>query len=282
MKFKIFRYPLFYQRIFFSLFLLQFVSHLLAINVQARELIIMGANWPPMEFKDENDNAVGVDVDIVKHVFGELGVEIKVKIYPFKRAWLMMVDGDVDAQLSMSKKPYREEHAYYPKTPLWKAEYVFFTRKELKNRLKIVGYDDIKRHNLTIGINAAASYHESFWKAFPSKEKEKGKYNESLEAVNSNPTKQNFRKLALKRIDLYPMAKVPGLYLIKQLGLEDELTHYDNIIFSKDYPMIFSKKSDYKDSKYPNILAVMNAFDKKLAELQKTPKYQKFFDKWLQ
>jgi len=52
------------------------------------------------------------------------------------------------------------------------------------------------------------------------------------------------------------------------------------VLFSKPYPNVFSKASTFKSKKYPNIKALMNAYDKELAKFKKTKEFKAIFDKY--
>ncbi len=202
----------------------------------------------------------GIDVDIARLIFKKLNINADFQIHPWTRAWAKIEKGEADAVFSASRKDKRKPYLYYPKEDMWKSEYVFFVHKDDK-KTKFRGYQDAK--GLKVGIIRGNSYHESFWKA-------------KLITEEVKNMDLNFKKLNKKRIDLFPCDKTVGLYSLKLMKLQDNITYYDFIIFSKGYPMSFAKKSSY-----PNIEKIAKSFEKELIQLKKSGEYDKIMKKWL-
>lgn len=262
------------KKIFCLLFLAIFCLTTNLVQAEDKKLLIVGEGFPPFEFTDESGNVVGIDIDIAKHIFAKLGVNCTFQIHPWARVWQMIQDGKADACLSTSKKPEREAYLYYPQEDMWKSEFVFFVRKENKKET-FNGYEDAKKLNLKIGIIRGNSYHDSFWNAFPYQDAEKKVLNAQLdEAVDMEI---NLKKLAARgRTDLYIVDRIVGLHGLKKLGLQDEVTYYDTVLFSKGYPMPFAKNSSY-----PDIQALCDKFSRELAEMKRSGEYDKILQKWL-
>ena len=243
-----------------------------------RELLVVGEEFAPFEF-ERNDEVVGIDIDIATHIFKKMNIPITFKILPWKRAWRMVETGKTDAVLSTSRKKNREPYLWYPKENMWISEFVFFVRKD-KFQPNFKGYETAIQQKLKVGIINGNSYHPSFWTAFPYQDGSttfQGPsigLNEYLDGGNN--LKINLKKLANGRIDIYPADKVFGRYTTKLLGLQNKLTYYDTVLYSKPYPMPFAKKSNY-----PNIKRIADRFDRALSALKQSGKYQSFFDKWL-
>ena len=58
--------------------------------------------------------------------------------------------------------------------------------------------------------------------------------------------------------------------------MQNDITYYETPLFSKGYPMPFSKKSSY-----PNIKTIAEKFDQELAIMKKNGEYKKIEAKWL-
>ena len=251
-----------------------------ATHVSAADLVVVGEEFAPFEFIDKG-KVVGIDVDIATHIFKEMGIPVKFRILPWKRAWQKVETGEADAVFSTSRKQKREAYLWYPKEDMWVSEFVFFTKTD-KKQSGFKGYETAIKNRSKVGIISGNSYHSSFWKAFPytdgstSFQGEKSKMlNKQLDGVSN--LKKNLRKLAAGgRIDLFPADKVFGAYTSKMLGLQNKISYYDTVLYSKPYPMPF-----VKNSSFPNIKNVADEFDLKLQKLKKSGKYQAFFDKWL-
>ncbi len=238
-------------------------------HAEERKLVVVAEAWPPFEF-EENGKAAGIGVDIMSQLFKKMGVDFEIRILPWARAWKMIEAGKVDAAASVSRKKERMQYLSYPKEDVWVSEYLFFVRRD-KKKTSSMSYARAGKENLKIGIIKDNSYHESFWEAFPKRD---GELNERLEEAADAET--NLRKLAKGRIDLYIVDKIIGRYLISMMNLEDEITWYDNILFSKGYTIAFVKKSGY-----PRLKQIEERFEKELKRLKKSGQYNEIQKKWI-
>ena len=261
-------------RYFFIIF---FITATVSYSSQ-EELLIIGEEFIPFEFQKGKD-VVGIDIDIITHVFNKLNIPFKVRILPWKRAWMMAERGLADAILSTSRKKEREPYLFYPKNNMWESEVVFFTSSK-KFIFDFKGYETAVNENLKIGIVRGNSYNESFWKAFPYKDgttifkiKNNGLLNNKLEEVFN--IKLNLKKIAKGRIDLFPCDKIIGLHTAINLNLQNKITFYKKILYTKSYPMPFTKNSKYND-----IENIAKKFDNELGIFKKTEQYKKIFQKW--
>jgi len=252
--------------------LLIILCSFLTATVQARKLLIVAEDWAPFEFENDNGDVMGIDVDIASYIFDKMGVDFVVRILPWKRAWKMMERGEADAVFSTSRKEKRMPYLNYPKENMWTSEYVFFVQTS-KKQPRLNGYADAKRQNLRIGIINGNSYNEAFWETFPNVTERKT----HLLLEGSTNADINFRKLSKGRIDLYIVDKTVGRYTVRRLGLQNNVTWYNQPLFSKGYPMPFAKKS-----KYPNLPQIAERFEQELIAMKKNGKYEEIREKWLQ
>lgn len=239
-------------------------------HAEERKLVVVAEAWPPFEF-EEDGKAVGIGVDIMSHIFKKMNVAFEVRILPWARAWKMIEAGKVDAASSISRKKERMQYLSYPNEDIWTSEYIFFVRRD-KKKTSSMSYAQAGKENLKIGVIKGNTYHEDFWKAFPNKAD--GTLNDQLEEAADAET--NLRKLARGRIDLYVVDKIIGRYLISMMNLEDEITWYDNILFSKGYTIAFVKKSGY-----PRLKQIEERFEKELKRLKKSGQYNEIQKKWI-
>ncbi len=241
--------------------------------------MVVGEEFAPFEFI-QNGKVAGIDIDISKHIFKKMGIKAEFKILPWRRAWSMVESGEADAVLTTSRKSKREPFVWYPKEDMWVSEFVFFTN----NSQKVDGFDGYgmaKSKNLKVGVINGNSYHDSFWQAFPYKDGSTEFKGEDARDMNkqirvSTSLKENLQKLAGNRIDIFPADKVYGAYTVKLLGLQDKLSFYDTVLYSKGYPMPF-----VKNSSYPDIKNVADKFEAALIKMKDNGEYQKIMDSWL-
>lgn len=237
---------------------------------ETRSLNIVGESFPPYEFEYEG-KIVGIDLDILKHIFGKLGIEFSVHLMPWKRAWHEVEISRVDAILGASRKKSREPFVYYPEQDMWQSEYIFFSRGKISEPTTI-NYEEAITKHYTIGVVRGYSYHPNFWKNYP--HREDGTLNSLLEEATD--VQQSFLKLASGRIDLFILDKTVGLYVVNDLKLRHKITYSTETLFSKGYTMPFVQRSDY-----PNIYAISIAFNTLLEKMKASGEYDKIINKWM-
>ena len=234
---------------------------------------------PPFtESNRDTGELKGIDIDIFKEIISKLGIDYKLEEMPWARCQLSMQAGIVDIGLQVSKNPDREKFLYYPETSVWDSEFVFFTNHKTKMKYKIKNYDDVKKHNLKIGVIHENSYNPDFWKAFPWVDKANQIYNPQLEPSANVET--NLKKLDLNIIQLYPQDKSVGIYTTNKLHLK-HVTYYNYTLFKKPYYNVFSKVSKFKSEKYKNINELIDKYNIELKKFKRTKNYQNIFDKYL-
>jgi polar amino acid transport system substrate-binding protein len=238
-------------------------------------LTICGAPLPPYSYLKDGV-ATGIDVDVAKIVFGELGVPVNIVIEPFARCQQSLKTGDADLGFAISDVLDRHEYLYFPQNYVWQISYVFFTNKSTQQHYTIHNLDDAKRAKLRIGIVRGAAYYPDFWAAFPAQDKAVNEgYNDIL--TPATDTAANFRRLDLNFVQLFPQDRVAGIWAAKLVG-EQHPYYYDDVLFTKNYTDAFSKASHFASDSYPNIEALVRAFDDKLGAFKQTVRYKQLFD----
>ena len=124
------------------------------------DLKVVGTEWPPYDMLKEGE-PVGLSSETIISVLKKMGVKFNISFYPWKRAVLMVEKGEADALFGVSKNAEREKIFYYPTTPIHQSRYVFFIRKENKNKLKINSYNELKQY--IVGVTAGYSYTKELW-----------------------------------------------------------------------------------------------------------------------
>lgn len=70
-------------------------------------------DYVPYQYKNDDGDLVGLDVEIVKAVMLEMGCEIDISEIPPKRAQRMLLSGRLDLMAAASITPQRQEYAYF-------------------------------------------------------------------------------------------------------------------------------------------------------------------------
>ncbi len=216
-------------------------------NELERKLLIVGESWPPMTF-EEDGVAKGAHVDIVDLVMKEIGILYEIQFVPWSRAVKMVEEGKADVLLTASYTEERDEWAYFsedqklaqnkvlPKAYLDAMDMVFFIPKMYEGMFKFDSFEQITADGYRIGLDANYAYVDAVLEA-------------DWDTTYRHTIPDNFQALYDGTIDMYLQDKINGLQMIKELGLEDEITYINKPVMTFIYYLPFSKNSDYPDIK---------------------------------
>jgi len=192
-----------------------FVSLMVIIPIFAfsepESLRIASLEYPPFIF-EENNEAKGKIVEIVKEVFHRLKINTEISIYPVARGLKLLESGDVDAYFTLKRTAEREKKFLFTTQPLIQQSYTFFARSDSG-----ITYDGVLSNmaKYLIGIVNQTSYGPLFDEAVK---------NSELPNIDiSNSFENNFMKLQHKRVDLVINSYDVGIALIKRIHAEDSI-----------------------------------------------------------
>ena len=205
----------------------------MVLGDQIKAVHLADSPWPPYTIGEIGQQATGgVGVDLVRQIFGALGIEVSIEMHPWKRVLKMAEFGRVDGPTLLMKTLEREAYLVYT-DPVFEAREVFYFNKDRFGDFNWQNFSDLKPY--TIGVIGGYSYGDAFLEAIGS---------QGLKTEEAVSTEVNFQKLYAGRIDFY---------------LEDELVakavmanHEDwkgILVFAPkpvtiyDYYMAISKKS---------------------------------------
>ena len=98
---------------FFMAFFVLFASMPFQAESLEKTVRIAATNYPPYEFEQPEEGLRGFDVEVVEEAFRRAGMTAVVEFYPWARAVDMGKKGDIDALLSLTKLPEREEYLLF-------------------------------------------------------------------------------------------------------------------------------------------------------------------------
>jgi polar amino acid transport system substrate-binding protein len=189
--------------------------------------------WPPFHSSGRSENDVkGFTVDIMRAVLKKMRVRIaSYRIYPWKRAIIMVSSGELDAVFTTTQTDERMKYCYFPREPLTTFSYLFFIRKSDEGKLIYNTLDDLKGKK--IGLVSGFAYSKKFTDFIEEQEN----YEEVIVA------QQNFRKLMTGRIDYVVTPKRVGYSLIRKLGIGDNCVPLKKPLMTGSLYAMFSKKT---------------------------------------
>lgn len=214
-----------------------------------RTMHVAIGEWPP--FVSENLEHYGLAARIVTEAFDAVGNDVKYRFYPWKRAYLETTQGDQDATAIWTKTPRREGEVLFSE-PVLVANKVFFHLESTEFDWNSIG--DLEGY--TVGATRGYGYGDAFDKAV-----EEGRID--VEYVDSDL--QNFRKLVLGRIDLFPMTKAVGYSILNtEFSAEERatVTSHERPVQQAVFHLLFSKSVERNP-------AMVDRFNRGLAQLRK-------------
>ncbi|TWI65065.1 polar amino acid transport system substrate-binding protein [Desulfobotulus alkaliphilus] len=221
----------------------------------APPLVRLGVDeFPPYISKDLP--GYGILGQIVAESFERAGFEAVYVFVPWKRALKSVEEGEfLDGTPAWFRTPEREA-AFYVSDALVDDSQSFFHLKDFPFDWEKI--EDLK--GVQIGATLGYDYGEDFARAYDKEEI-------SVEWVSRDV--QNFRKLLVERIQVFPMNTLAG-YGILQTDFSEQdaarITHHPRPLRAEALHLLLSKKN-------PENAAVMERFNRGLKELKKSGRY---------
>jgi len=224
------------------------------------EKIVLTAmeDFPPFQYKGENEQVTGIDADIVREVCKRLGIEVKFQPMPWKRALRMVEEGEFSGLLTALYTEERSKFLYFTKETTHIQKNVIMARKG--SAITIKGIGDLK--NKTVGVVRGFSYGDEFDKC------------QDIKKEVCNEQKDLIKILDKERIDLAMAVEQPFLFLSKQLGLSG---HFEVVHVVTEFPAytVFSKKLGDAGK------SLAERFDKTLKEIKAEGLEQQIIDRYV-
>lgn len=212
--------------------------------------------WPPFEYT-ENGVAKGSDVEILQAVFEVVNTPITIEFYPWSRTESLTMAGTLHGLFSLGKNQAREEWLVYPKHALNTSENVFFHQRGKSFTFETL--EDLK--GLTIGVTRGYNYGDEFM-------------NSTLYTIQeANTDEQNFRMLQAGRIDLFICDKLVGVYILRGLGMDEEIAFLEQPLSVFRMYVAFSKQAK-------NAQELADLFDQGMEILQENGLYQEILNRY--
>ncbi len=207
---------------------------------------------------EEQDDIVGIDVDVIQEAGRRLGIEIDFKLKPWKRLEVDMQRGEETCVAAYFRTPERLDYMDFTHVPLHITNYTLFVLEE--RDITFHSLEDIQ--GFSIGVNRGFKTTPEFEDAL-----QKGWITEQ----EVNEDRQNFIKLEAGRVDAVLTNFHVGSYQIKLLGLQDVTSLFPPLSSTPAY-FVFSKKK--------GLSHLVPKFDAALFDILQDGTYQKIFEKY--
>ena len=227
----------------------------------ASEVIrLANGEWPPYNSKQLMH--FGIASRIITEAFAIQDMQVDYRFAPWKRGMVMAQTGKLDGTGVWRHRADLEDNFYYSE-PVMESGAVFFHLKSFSFDWK--NFEDLK--GIKIGGTIGYSYSEEFDNAEKSLE---------YRIDRTSSDKKNLRMLLEGRINIFPITKEVGYYLLQTDFKNKEsasITHHSKIITPKNkrtLHLLLSRKDER------NIYR-MKMFNQGLNKLKKSGRYNQYF-----
>lgn len=218
-------------------------------------------DYPPLIQRGEYGQAEGLAVDIVTKAFNRLGHAVKVEIYPWARSLAMVRNGDADCIFTIYHSAERAQFLDFSNESIIPQIVYFYTRKD--SGVTFSG-DLNALKPLRIGTAHKINYGPRFEEA-----------RTQLDIDEAPTIEQNFRKLAIGRVDVVPS----NLYTASAALATPELRSHASSIVKLPIP-VESVASHIAFSKVKKLTALRDSFDAELSRILVSGEYRRLLEKY--
>ena len=229
----------------------------------AQKLTIYTEEFPPYNFTEGN-KIVGVSTEVVEAVMNKAGLDYEMVSYPWARTYKLAAERPNSLIFSISRRPKRETTFKWIGVIVPSRHSVF----ALKSRtdIKIETIDDLKQYTIGTTLGDARETYLL----------ENGSKISDLQRVAGKTANlQNYQKLKLGRIDLWPMSEAIGYYIVRKSGDDPDRQIRKVFLFEE-----MSKGGYYIASSLQTSDDIVKTIRETLEKFKKTTKYQQILEKW--
>ncbi len=162
---------------------------------------LTAGEWKP--YTGEELSHYGCDAWVVSEAFSAVGITAKYGFFPWARAYDEAVDGNWDGTVDWADTPEHREAFFLSAEPLSEQEWAFFYRTD--EPFDWQTFADLE--GKTVGLTSGYAYSNLFKQA-----QQEGKI--KFEVASSDLA--NFQKLLNGRIDVFPVERKVGKYLLEE------------------------------------------------------------------
>ncbi len=225
-------------------------NHHAALNISSGE-------WPP--FLSESLPHKGVVAHLITDIFAQANIKVNFTFLPWPRAYHDTINDKYAATAVWMFEQQRAEDYFYSE-PVLNERFVFFYHKQ--RPFDWQNLNDLK--GLLLGGGLAYSYGEEFDKALQA-----GLFDMSRVST----TEQNFKRLAMGRIDAFAEEKSVGYHI-----LAGQLPTIKNAIVHHPRPLLINKSFVMFPKNNKHSKQRLEIFNRQLLKFKQSGRYQAYFD----
>ncbi len=190
----------------------------------------------PPYFMVQEDEVVGIDVDLAREAMRRLGCELTLEKLPWARALVELREGRVDMLSGAYRTPEREKYAHYSAVVGLVSPNLLFIRPLGEESFDFRGLRALLESDFRLGAQIGVSYSDEYATLVQNPDYEKNiQYLSRRESL--------WRMLARNRIDGVIASKLTGIYEIRELGLGGRIVPSSLVVSDQPAYFMFSRKS---------------------------------------
>lgn len=217
--------------------------------------------YPPLVQSGSDGRPVGFAVEVVTRVFQQMGHTLKIELYPWGRSQAMVKHGDADCIFTLYHSPEREQFLDYSNESLVTQTIYLYARKG--TAVSFNGNFATLR-GLQVGTAYKVNYGPKFEEA------------RTRLAIDEAPTiEQNFRKLAMGRVDVVPSHSYTASSTLELPTLKP---YADQIV--RIATPVENVPSHIAFSKARSLVVLRDSFDMELRKLIASGEYRRLLERY--
>jgi len=229
----------------------------------AQKLTIYTEEVAPYNFTEGN-KIVGVSTEVVEAVMNKAGLDYEMVSYPWARTYKLATERPNSLIFSISRRPKRETTFKWIGVIVPSRHSVF----ALKSRtdIKIENIGDLRKYTIgtTLGDARETYLLENGFKI-----------SDLQRVAGKTANLQNYKKLKLGRIDLWPMSEAIAYYTVRKSGDDPDRQIRKVFLFEE-----MSKGGYYIASSLQTSDDIVKTIRETLEKFKKTTEYQQIVEKW--
>jgi polar amino acid transport system substrate-binding protein len=220
---------------------------------------LANGEWPP--YSGSNLPHGGCDSWVVEEAFALEDIKVEYEFFPWARGYNLSTTGVFDGTVDWADTPDHRETHYISAEPTTIQEMVFFYRSDPP--FTYTSLDDLE--GKTIGLTSGYVYNDAFKEL---------KETDTVTFIDSASDEDNFRMLLAGRIDLFPIERKVGYYILSEIFTTEEtalITAAKKPIYEFKAYLLLSKAIQGNENR-------MKDFDQGFQELVESGHYKEIID----
>jgi len=244
-----------------------------ALSQQESKLLRSGwYQWDPYQYevvKNDLKHLTGLDVQLLKAVFGKMGIELQIDPVGWRQHQLDIKDGTRDIAGGAFRSKEREEYAYYS-IPYRSEKDMLYVRKDEQQKFKFKSADELVKilasSKYKLGVIDGYFYGSTLMQYINDPQ-----YADRIIKVKDD--RDNFTNLLEHKIDAFPIDHLVGATLGWRHGWQKQVVEMPNPVFEDSIHVLFSKKTTSPE--------LVDRFNQTLLQMQNSGEYNKVMRNYL-